>query len=490
MSIDDLGMSLLAQKDEQREDSRRRARKQEKRVRRTQLIGAVGGIAINIGNKVLAEKTNDFMNSEQVFNERIKIKVAARNAGIVTAREKAIQASGSSTKAFFAEQARAMIKEKADLLYEEEKLDADAYNRYITEQGDIYGEKMALQHNEALRLADRTVTSESFENIIEMANKRPKNVGEYLTNLFRGKSKQDIDDEAFEAIKNHASTQNAEEFMEVFEGEYAAHGDVVRAHDFANNVFPGKVSKTFTTIEFTTQISADSVTLFKKTNHFNTNSDQWLLEKLPFNVTMERETYDMRTPEEIDIAETQLVTALNANFNYGERGLTDLTPKAFELFRAIVPDYIHLERITNIKDLGIVADAWAKMVSVSSNLNSTGGDEIAKEAFGMLSSSLGSRIKALESKLAETPEKRNTLTKEFILELAKDVAFVQQNLGGATLRAEATVGRAGTRATTTSTTINTPPSTGNIIVTDTDGKDWAFDTQEAADEFKRDSGLL
>ena len=205
---------------------------------------------------------------------------------------------------------------------------------------------------------------------------------------------------------------------------------------------------------------------------------------------MERETYDMRTPEEIDIAETQLVTALNANFNYGERGLTDLTPKAFELFRAIVPDYIHLERITNIKDLGIVADAWAKMVSVSSNLNSTGGDEIAKEAFGMLSSSLGSRIKALESKLAETPEKRNTLTKEFILELAKDVAFVQQNLGGATLRAEATVGRAGTRATTTSTTINTPPSTGNIIVTDTDGKDWAFDTQEAADEFKRDSGLL
>jgi len=85
MSIDELGLSLLARQDKQREDDLERQRKARKRARREQLLSAAGGIAVNIGNKVLAQRSQDFMDKEFDMASRAKYKQAIA-AGVDTQR--------------------------------------------------------------------------------------------------------------------------------------------------------------------------------------------------------------------------------------------------------------------------------------------------------------------------------------------------------------------------------------------------------------------
>jgi hypothetical protein len=85
MSIDELGLSLLARQDKQREDDLERQRKARKRARREQLLSAAGGIAVNIGNKVLAQRSQDFMDKEFDMASRAKYKQAIA-AGVDTRR--------------------------------------------------------------------------------------------------------------------------------------------------------------------------------------------------------------------------------------------------------------------------------------------------------------------------------------------------------------------------------------------------------------------
>ena len=85
MSIDELAQSLLARQDKQREEDWERQRKARKRARREQLLGAAGGIAVNIGNRVLAQKSQDFMDREFDMASRAKYKQAI-SAGVDTQR--------------------------------------------------------------------------------------------------------------------------------------------------------------------------------------------------------------------------------------------------------------------------------------------------------------------------------------------------------------------------------------------------------------------
>ena len=457
MAIDELGLSLLARQERLSEEERERRRKERKRARREELMGKAAGIGLNIGNRILAEKTNDFLNSEQVFNQRIKYKTATNHAERIQDQEKLIQDSGLSASHYYSNRYKPHLKAKADELFKEEKLDEDAYNAYMTEQADAYGEKMALKHNEALRLANQVISSDSYDNVIKMANKRPKDVGDYVIGLFKGKSKQNIDDEAFEAIKKHAATQNADEFIEFFEGEYRTTRDLARSHDFAKKVFPGIVSETFTMSEFESEVVNDQLVIIEKTESYDTSSPEWRLkDKSPIDSDWKKVTYDMRTPGEIDIAKNKLIKSFNDNFNYGIRGHEILTTKGFEKFRAIVPEHIHLERITNVEDLGIVSKAWAQIVSEDVNLNSTGKDAIAKEAFSIISNSLPQKIEILQAKIAETPEEESRLTKEFLTGFANDVTLVRQYLGGADLIPKGRVGQPGTEVGATPT----PPPPG------------------------------
>ena len=88
MAIDELGLSLLSRQERLSEEERERRRKERKRARREELMGKAAGIGLNIGNRILAEKTNDFINSEQVFNQRIKYKTATNHAERIKDQEK------------------------------------------------------------------------------------------------------------------------------------------------------------------------------------------------------------------------------------------------------------------------------------------------------------------------------------------------------------------------------------------------------------------
>jgi hypothetical protein len=467
MAIDELALSLLSRQERLSEEERERRRKERRRARREDLLGKAAGIGLNIGNRILAEKTNDFLNSEQVFNQRIKYKTATNYTERIKDQEKLIQDSGLSASHYYSEQYKPTIKARADELFKEEKLDEDAYNRYMTEQADIYGKKMALKHNEALRLADQVISSDSYDNVLKMANKRPKDVGDYVIGLFRGKSKQNIDDEAFESIKSHAATQNADEFIEFFEGQYRTTRDLVRSHDFAKKVFPGIESVEFTTDEVHTQVVGKKLVVTTQTSHYRTDSEQFIRMQKPTNITMNKVEYDMRTPGELSTAENKAVESFNTNFNYGIRGHDILTTAGFEKFRAIVPEHIAIERIKNLDELAIVSEAWAKIVSEDVNLNSTGKDEMAKTAMLAITNTLPQEIRALQIGIEDDPEKREVLTREFLEGFATNINAVNAVIGNAEVGTVAKVGQPGREAGATPTlTPSTPkPTTTGAPVT-------------------------
>ncbi|SVC27715.1 uncharacterized protein METZ01_LOCUS280569, partial [marine metagenome] len=100
MSIDELGLSLLARQDKQREDDLERQRKARKRARREQLLGAAGGIAVNIGNKVLAQRAQEFMDKEFDMSSRAKYKQYAAGHLDTQERWKNMRETHDSTEAW------------------------------------------------------------------------------------------------------------------------------------------------------------------------------------------------------------------------------------------------------------------------------------------------------------------------------------------------------------------------------------------------------
>tara|TARA_R110002020_G_scaffold139655_1_gene310620 strand:- start:6471 stop:7826 length:1356 start_codon:yes stop_codon:yes gene_type:complete len=225
-----------------------------KRQSREAAVGAFSNVAGKflgtVLNDTLREKTNNFINSAPIMNERIQAKIADDRKRRIGGIQNQIDSSGKSTFEFmfdqhlpsFEEGYRAELAEREgeegwrDFAANPDVFDADIRSR-LTE----IITPLAENHDEAYALSQRVGTYEDFNATVELASKnaKPTSVMGLLSRELRGaisgKSRQDFEDEAFLAIQNGPLAQNADAFN-TFMDKYEQEKSVIKAAKFTDYV--------------------------------------------------------------------------------------------------------------------------------------------------------------------------------------------------------------------------------------------------------------
>ncbi len=242
MSIESVFSKLQTQRRKQYEDiAKRRSREAV-----VDTFANVGGTLLKgVINDTLRERTTNFINSAPVMNERMQFKVADANRNRIQAVQNKIDNSGKSTSEYFFDTYRGSFEEQIkDQLAERKGEDwrdiasnPDVYDAQITTQMRGLAEALAANHNEAYALAQQVGTTDDFNAVVSLATKnaRPANVGSFLSrgirSMYTGKTKEDYDLEAVEAITNGPLSKNATALNDFME-QYEETKDVVNAYNY------------------------------------------------------------------------------------------------------------------------------------------------------------------------------------------------------------------------------------------------------------------
>ena len=246
MSIQPFAQSLLSDVRKRREEEERRLRKQRER---NELVGLVGGLAVKIGNEALANKTVNFLNQEPVWNANQTQKLARNNAASLQSIKSSIESGGEGYQsgdvvgyamATMRPEFEARAKEKMSDLYTN---DFTQYNDLVTSEVQKLAKEWASEYNEAIVLADEIASKDDYRSMVALNAKKvkPNDIASYVSrgiaNFLGGKSQEDIQNEALVAITEGRFAKNAEA-LNTFMSTYKSTGDMVRAYEFTDKVFP------------------------------------------------------------------------------------------------------------------------------------------------------------------------------------------------------------------------------------------------------------
>ena len=241
MAIEQYGESILA-------DVRQRRREQERRMEKDAIKTALTGLGVTIGyrvgNQVLASNMSNFLNNEEVLAAKAQYKSALNNQASLFGLQKQIASSGMSATDFFADRMRPQFEARAKEVVPFDRVGrAGAYDEMVTAEVRKMAEEQAAAYNRALEAANNLSSEEDFANMVALNAKEAKatNILDAATRsigrFFTGRSAQDVEEDAFNAITNGRMSQNAEK-MALFMEEYERTKDLVSAFDFANFVIP------------------------------------------------------------------------------------------------------------------------------------------------------------------------------------------------------------------------------------------------------------
>lgn len=343
MSIEQFGQSLLSDVRKRREDQQRRLRKEEERQA---LLGLGVGLAAKIGNERLANKAQDFINKEEFLLAKQAQNRALSDASQLNTYRSAIQRGGEGYSAGdtvgyamtqFRPEFEARAKEELSNTYTG---DLTTYNAKLRQETKKLAEEWARNYEQGILLADEVLDKDSYEAMVKLraTKANPTNMGDYITrgvsSLFGGKSQQEFEEEAFEAITDEMEdAQELSAFMTTFQ----TFGDMTRAYKFTKQVFPEAAfgpNKT-TKIEETADVETVDGQIFVgkkiKTTDLIT---QDVKEEIVFETDEKNRPIplvDTTNPEE---AFMKLLKQKNDTYNYGVRAFSVLKPEAFEGFMA------------------------------------------------------------------------------------------------------------------------------------------------------------
>lgn len=244
MAIEQFGESLLTDIRKRREDEQRRMRKREEREA---MLGLGVGLAAKIGNEMLANKTSNFLNNEQVWTATQAQKQARTNSASLLNIQNSINSSGGDARSWAAKNMMPEFQARAEeILADEYTGAAGPYQELVRSKVDELADQWANDYQEALSLSNSIANEDDFTSMVALNAKkaRPANIGSYVTrglsNLFGGKSQDDVRQEALRAITEGRMADNANKLNE-FMSKYQRTGDLVRAFDFANLIHPDVV---------------------------------------------------------------------------------------------------------------------------------------------------------------------------------------------------------------------------------------------------------
>jgi hypothetical protein len=329
MAIEQYGESILANVRSQQKRERKRREKDE-------LTAALTGLGVTIGykvgNQVLANNMSNFLNNEDVFAAKAQYKSALSNQASIYGLQKEIENSGMSSTDFFADRMRPQFEARAKEVVPFDRVGpAGAYDEMVTAEVRKMAEQQAAAYEKALGAANNLGSQEDFDNMLALNAKdaRATNLLDAATRsvgrFFTGRSAQDVEEDALNAITNGRMSQNAEK-LNVFMEEYKRTKDLQGSYDFANLVVPEPSEKErfleSTKVEYVEL--GDNIYKRETVQRTDRNTGEVKTEQKKPVIAVELED-----PEETEVA---AVKSLMSTFNYGTNARDELTTPAFAEF--------------------------------------------------------------------------------------------------------------------------------------------------------------
>lgn len=329
MAIEQFGESLLANVRSQQKRERKRREKDE-------LTAALTGLGVTIGykvgNQLLANNMSNFLNNEDVFAAKAQYKAALSNQASLYGLQKEVEKSGMSTTDFFAERMRPQFEARAKEVVPFDRVGpAGAYDELVTAEVRKMAEQQAAAYEKALGAANSLGSQEDFDNMLALNAKdaRATNLLDAATRsvgrFFTGRSAQDVEEDALNAITNGRMAQNAEK-LNVFMEEYNRTKDLQGSYDFANLVVPEPAEEE----RFLESTKVEYVELgdniYKRETVQRTDRNTGEVETIQKKPELAVEF------EDTEETEAAAVKSLMSTFNYGTNARDELTTPAFAQF--------------------------------------------------------------------------------------------------------------------------------------------------------------
>lgn len=442
MAIQQFGESLLTDIRKRKEDERRRLQKQQER---DAFLGLGVGLAAKIGNEMLANKAVDFFKQEPVWNAGLAQKKARTYSADILNIESQMSEQGGEmgwTLKNMDPQFEAYLQRN---LPDAATGKAGIYEEWKEQRKqEMAQDWLDNEYRPALELARKVSSADDYEAMVALNAKKaaPSNLGAFITragaNFLGGKSQQEIDVEAIDAITSGRMAQNAEK-LNTFMQSYRTTGDVVRAFDIAETVFPEQ------------ELSEDEKFNINRTQKLTEVNNQLIVyeevEKTEIN-TGEKTTdigdgitNKTRKPKILfapgsnnDETKIDIMKGLNSSFNFSDKGRVMLERPAFVRFVAEATEAGHnVQAPTSLKEHQAIQTIFRKYIT-EENLRDDFAEKKTLKAFDLMVGDPEEMLNMLSSVLAETdPVKRNEGLEQLGLIIVQKMGYAEQLMRGNTL---------------------------------------------------------
>lgn len=229
MSIEQFGESLLTKQ-------RDRIKKQERRARRADLLGTAATIGIGVYRNNLKKKQEEFFKSAPVMNEKIVYATADTAADQAFAEDAKISSHTGPRNNYYSEGfipqiKNALLEQNPDLKL---AIDKGAYDPMIRAKANEFSKIRVTAQDKRLEAARLHRRSGSFKDSLELANKRPENPAQAIFSMFRGKSREDLEQETVAAYRESAAARGASNLND-FDDAYGKTRDLLTAIEFSQD---------------------------------------------------------------------------------------------------------------------------------------------------------------------------------------------------------------------------------------------------------------
>lgn len=418
--------SLLSQQRQRNDDERKR---QERRANKA-LLGKIGlGIAEKVGNALLAQQTEDFMNTTEFKSAR---QIARQGDLTISRMQKELEEIRASEKdpiAFLIEQATPLVEnELASTTPYSERNTANYTGTVYKGAKEIAEERWRILTEAEKIWQDNNLTDNEQRVLLTAKDYRPDTVSDFITaklsSFVSGRDGQDADVREMLALKDYIDDQDEGskgywiEYLKNLNDEYNRSGDLDKAGKVARSLMANKSDPREDTKEIvnTELVKADDNTFFTKriTTVYNVKEDG-TLDDSSKKVTEELIRGEDGRPEIVDMrSEEDRVRAAMEMFDY--EGFIDknfTTEAKREFFSALIgAGADELGVIDTYEEYKVFSKSFYELATGSGNyVLDSEGEEFFKQGLAEWHKKDGERLQArisvLEGEGRDTTQAQN-----------------------------------------------------------------------------------
>ena len=433
MSIEQFGESLLTDIRKRRE---RRDRQLRRQADRQAFLGLGLGLAAKIGNERLAQKTNEFLTQQPIWDASLAQKQARAYQADLFNTETQMAAQGGELEWTLKNMGPQFEEYLQRNLPDELTGKAGPYEEWKEQQKlKMAKDWLDTQYRPAIALAKKIASEEDYSSMVELNAKKasPKNIGSWITragaNLLGGKDQKDVETEAVVAITEGRMAENAEK-LNTFMSTYQRTGDIVRAFDIANITFPEvemsddekfKINRTQKLQEID-----DRLVVYEQVEKTEINTGEKTTEITAVGAEKPRVLFEPNSDD--DAISLDVMKGLNTIFNFEKDGRQLLRPEAYSNFATeATAAKLNIQAPKTVKEHNQLQAIYRKYLDNPDNLRNEYRNQKTLRTFDLVVGEPEELQAMLSSVLVETdPVKRNIAMQELQRFIASKLSFAEE----------------------------------------------------------------